>query len=137
MTVPLPDSVDDKTEDKFYGQLDNIMMWCFTLGFGAARREYGEQYKSAEEAEPAYEDNLDSWIQDIITGHEELTQTAITTALQELESKLPKKGDTMLTVVNQSRQERHDIEVFNYGVRQRNQTIDQVKALIQEAIPDR
>ena len=65
-------SDEELTEDRFYGQLDNIIMWCFTLGFNAARREYGEQYKSAQEAEPFYEDNLDSWVQDIVTSHEEL-----------------------------------------------------------------
>lgn len=75
--------LEELTEDKFYGQLDNIMMWCFTLGFNAARREYGDQYKSAREAEPNYEDNLDSWIQDIITSHEELlTKARLETAQQ-------------------------------------------------------
>lgn len=57
------------TEDEFYGQLDNIIMWCFTLGFNAA-----EHYKSAKEAEPYYEDNLDSWIEDIMTSHKEILE---------------------------------------------------------------
>ena len=74
----------DMTEDTFYGQLDNIIMWCFTLGFNAARREYGEQYKSAQEAEPNYEDNLDSWIQDIISSHEEILQSALANERQRL-----------------------------------------------------
>lgn len=65
------------SEDQFYGQLDNIMMWCFTLGFNAARREHGEPFASATEAESLYEDHLDSWIEDIMTSHKGIVENAI------------------------------------------------------------
>lgn len=115
LPAPLPDSVDD--------ELDVILQKVLDLESKATRLIPPRGVSWQKERREMVTRGM-SVSREVIKNH---TQTAITTALQELESKLPSKQRMIAAINTHSDAGAGHVIGFNAA-------IDQVKALIQEAM---